>query len=149
MEPTKVSWKVLLKKAIFEGLVFDLQGNPLEVTYVGQEATYVIDDDGFLRHVPAEEIDKQVWEFFSDQIKGHEDILSEQAAKMMGVEDIFSKAVIRQQFENQEKQFEDLSKAGIPDNTRNYMGMMGFRVIVDYRGTVLEINQPGITTEEE
>ena len=47
-------------KAVFEGLVFDEAGRPLEVTTVGGEAQYVIDDQGFRRHIDTAVIDRQV-----------------------------------------------------------------------------------------
>ena len=37
---------------------------------------------------PAADVDWQVWEALTSQITGHEDILSKQAAKMLGQEDI-------------------------------------------------------------
>lgn len=136
-----------MNKAIFEGLVFDEYDNTLTVAIVGGEPFYVFDDQGFMRHIPAEEIDQQVWEVFSSQIRGNEDALSEQAAKMMGQEDIFSVAVIRNQLANSDKQFEDLQRLGMPADLQDYLGLMGFRVIVDHRGELLELKQPGIAEE--
>ena len=94
-----------VKRALFEGLVYDTSDQLLTVTWVGSEPSYVLDDGGFLRHIPAEEVDRQVWDVLTAGISGHEDILSEQAAKMLGQEDIFSIAVIRQQLENPSGQF--------------------------------------------
>jgi len=45
-------------QALFEGLVFDEAGRALGVTTVGGEAQYVIDDDGFLRHIDSALIDR-------------------------------------------------------------------------------------------
>jgi len=47
-------------KAVFQGLVFDDNDQPLSTAFVGDEACYVINDDGFMRHIPAEKIDRQV-----------------------------------------------------------------------------------------
>jgi len=47
-------------KAVFEGLVYDEEDNLLDVTYVGSEACYVVDDLGFLRHIPSRDVDHQV-----------------------------------------------------------------------------------------
>ena len=79
-----------MKRALFPGLVFDEQDNPAEVVYVGEEPCYVVDDDGFRRHIPSEHVDRQVLNSMSEQIEGHEDLLTDQAAKMLGQEDIFS-----------------------------------------------------------
>jgi hypothetical protein len=136
-------------KAIFEGLVYDLIGRQLPVAYVGNEPTYVIDDDGFERHVSASYIDRQVWEYLSEGIEGKEDFLSEQTAKMLGQEDIFSVAVIRSQFENRDKQFFDLQEKGFPYDLRMYLTMIGFQVVVDNRGEVQEVKQPAVTNGNE
>ncbi len=138
-----------VKRAIFEGLVYDTEGRQLPVVYVGAEPTYVIDDYGFERHVPAEEVDLQVWQKMSAGIEGNEEMLSEQAAKLMGQEDIFSVAVIRSQLENRDKQFRELQQNGFPHDARMYMSMIGFRIVVNHRGEVQEVTQPTITSEDD
>jgi len=137
-----------VNKALFQGLIFDTDDQPLETVVVGDEAFYVLDDDCFLRHIPAMHVDRQVWDVITAHIDGNEEILSQQAAKMMGQEDIFTVAVIRNQLENKEKQFQDLSKSGIPEDARSYLGMMGFKAIVDHHGEVLNVVQPGIVSED-
>ena len=137
-----------MNKAVFQGLVFDIDDQPLGTVTIGEETFYVLDDDGFMRHIPAAEIDRQVWESITAQIAGNEDLLSQQAAKMMGQEDIFTVAVIRNQLENKEKQFLDLAKTGIPEDAREYLGMMGFKAVVDHHGEVLKLQQPGIASED-
>jgi hypothetical protein len=76
-------------------------------------------------------------------IAGHEEVISEQAAKMLGQDDIFSMALIASQLKNIDKQFDNLIQRGIPEETRAYMGMMGFRIRINVHGEVLEIEQPG------
>lgn len=138
-----------MKRAIFEGLVYDMDNRLLPVVYVGLEPTYVIDDYGFDRHVPAEDVDRQVWDLLSAGIEGNEDMLSEQTAKMLGQEDIFSVAVIRNQLKNRDKQFAELQEKGFPHDARVYMNMIGFKIIVDHRGEIQEVKQPTITSEDE
>mgnify|MGYP000927573563 CR=1 FL=1 len=136
-------------KAIFEGMVFDTLGRQLQVAYVGDEPTYVIDDSDFERHVPAGELDRQVWNRMSEGIEGNEDFLSEQTAKLLGQDDIFSIAVIRNQFENRDKQLSELQEKGLPYDLRMYMTMVGFQVVVNHRGEVMEVKQPAVTDEDE
>lgn len=136
-------------KAIFEGMVFDTLGRQLQVAYVGDEPTYVIDDSDFERHVPAGELDRQVWNRMSEGIEGNEDFLSEQTAKLLGQDDIFSIAVIRNQFENRDKQFCELQEKGLPYDLRMYMTMVGFQVVVNHRGEVMEVKQPAVTDGDE
>jgi hypothetical protein len=38
-------------------------------------------------------------------------------------------------------------KQGIPDEARQMLGMMGFRIVVDYHGEVIRIDQPGVADD--
>lgn len=134
----------MASKAVFEGLVIDESDQPVEVIYVGDEPCYVVDDSGFLRHISAEHVDRQVLHSMSEMIEGHEDILTEQTAKMLGQEDIFSLAMISSQFKDIDKQFDNLMQTGIPEEARTYMSMMGFRIRIDHHGDVIELEQPGM-----
>jgi hypothetical protein len=137
------------KQAIFAGLVFDEADNPVETTYVGDEPCYVVDDAGFRRHIPSEQVDLQVLTAMQEAIQGNEGLLSEQAAKMLGQDDIFSRAMIETQLKNMDKQFEQLLQIGIPEDTRSYIGMMGFRIRIDVHGEVIDIHQPGMIDPED
>jgi hypothetical protein len=132
-------------KALFEGLVVDEFDRPAGLAYVGDEPCYVVDDAGFRRHIPSEMVDRQVLESMHEMIEGHEDILSEQAAKMLGQDDIFSIAMLATQLKQIESQFETLLNTGIPEEARAYMGMMGFKVRINVHGEVIEVIQPGMT----
>ena len=134
-------------KAIFEGLVFDELGRPAEVVYVGGDPCYVVDDDGFRRHIPAEQIDRQVLDSMRQSIEGHEDLLTDQTAKMLGQDDIFSRAMIEQQIRNLDQQFDNLMQTGLPEEMRAYLGMMGFRIRINVHGDVLEVEQPGMIAD--
>lgn len=134
---------------LFAGLVVDEFDRAVESAMVGSEACYVVDDNGFRRHIPAEQIDRQVLAKMGELIEGHEDILGEQTAKMLGQDDIFSRAMIQQQLENIEEQFETILKTGIPEEGRSYMGMMGFKIIINVHGEVLRIDQPSGLPEDE
>ena len=136
------------KQAIFAGLVIDETGVPAETTYVGDEPCYIIDDAGFHRHVSSEQIDRQVLQHLQDLMKGSEDLISEQTAKMLGQEDVFSVAAIQQQLKNMDKQFDMILEQGIPEDARAYLGMMGFKVVVNYHGEVLRVEQPGAIDDE-
>ena len=139
----------MAQKPLFEGLVFDEFDKPVEVTYVWDEPFYVVDDDGFHRHIPSEQVDRQVLQSMRDLIDGHEDLLSEQTAKMLGQEDIFTRAMIESQLKNIDKQFDTLFSSGIPEEGRAYMGMMGFRITIDYHGEVIKIDQPGMIAPDD
>lgn len=128
---------------LFAGLVIDESGHAAESAFIGSEPCYVIDDAGFRRHIPAEQIDRAVLAQMAEMMKGSEDILSEQTAKMLGQDDPFSKAIIEQQLKNIDKQFDALMQTGIPEDMRAYLGMMGFKVIINYHGEIVRVEQPG------
>jgi hypothetical protein len=132
-------------KALFAGLVMDENGNPLDTTYLGDEAQYVLDDNGFLRHIDAEVIDRQVLGALQDQILANKDAVEQGLMKMMGSEDIFTKAAIDKSIQNMDQ----VLTQGIPDDARQMLGMMGFRVVVNYHGEVLRIDQPGVADDSE
>jgi hypothetical protein len=136
------------RQPLFAGLVFDESGNPAESALVGDEPCYVVDDAGFRRHIPSEDVDKQVLTQIAEMMKGREDILSEQTAKMLGQEDVFTKAAIQQQLKNIDKQFDQLLQVGFPEDMRAYLGMMGFKVIINVHGEVLKVDQPGAISDE-
>jgi len=137
------------RQPLFAGLVLDEFGNPAETALVGDEPCYVVDDAGFRRHIPAEQVDKQVLGQIANLLKGSEDLISEQTAKMLGQEDVFTRAAIEQQLKNIDKQFDQLMQVGIPEDMRAYLGMMGFKVVINMHGEVLDIDQPGIASDDE
>ncbi len=137
------------KQPIFAGLVFDENDHPVETAYVGDEPCYVVDDDGFRRHIPAELVDLQVLKAMQEMIQGNEDLLSEQAAKMLGQDDIFSRAMIETQLKQMDQHFNQLMETGIPEETRAYIGMTGFRIRIDVHGEVIDIEQPGMIAPED
>jgi len=138
----------MAKQPLFAGLVLDESGRPAESAMVGDEPCYVVDDAGFRRHIPSEQVDRQVLDQMAEMMKGSEDLLSEQAAKMLGQDDVFTVAAIQQQLKNMDKQFDQLLQVGLPEDMRAYLGMMGFRVIINVHGEVLRVEQPGAITDE-
>ena len=120
-----------------------------ETATVGDEAFYVVNDAGFKRHIPAEQIDRQVLQNMQEMMKGSEGLISGQAAKMLGQDDIFTKAMIEQQLKNMDQQFGAIMDQGIPEEGRAYMGMLGFKVVINYHGDVLRIDQPSAPDNEQ
>jgi len=136
------------RQPLFAGLVIDEFGNVAESALIGAEPCYVVDDAGFRRHIPSEQVDRQVLGQITESMKGSEEYLSEQTAKMLGQEDIFSKAMIEQQLKNIDKQLDQLMQVGIPEDMRAYLGMTGFRIIINLHGEVVRVEQPGIASDE-
>ncbi|HMV28492.1 MAG TPA: hypothetical protein PKE23_03845 [Anaerolineales bacterium] len=138
-----------MPQPLFAGLIVDEDGNPVQAASIGSEPAYVIDDAGFKRHIPAEQVDRAVLNQMADMMKGSEDVLSEQTAKMLGQEDPFSKAMIANQLKNIDKQFDALMKTGFPEELRAYLGMMGFKIVINYHGEVVRVEQPGTSGGDE
>jgi len=135
------------RQPLFAGLVVDETDRPVGTAYIGEEPCYVVDDAGFRRHIPSEQVDRQVLESMRKQISGNEGLLSEQAAKMLGTDDIFSKAMLENQLKNLDKQFDAILETGIPEESRAFMGMSGFKVVINVHGEVVRLDQPAATDE--
>jgi hypothetical protein len=132
-------------QALFEGLIYDELGRPVTVAYVGTDAHYVVDDDGFHRHVLAETVDRQVLEMFVEQLQANKELAVAQALQMLGQDDLFTKAALDHSIENVSP--EQIIQQGIPPQARDMMGMMGFRVVIDVHGELVSVEQPGAPEE--
>ena len=133
---------------LFTGLIVDENEKPVASGFIGSEPAYVVDDDGFKRHIPSEQVDRAVLNQMAGLMKGSEDLLSEQTAKMLGQDDPFSKAMIEQQLKNIDKQFDAVMQTGFPEEMRTYLGMMGFKVVINYHGEVIRVEQPGSASND-
>ena len=137
------------KHALFDGLIVNEGNEPAEVTYISEEAHYIINDDGFGRHVAAEVIDRAVLHDLREQIMEHQDIVSGQALKMLGQDDLFTKAMIDSSLNNIEAHMEQLLHQGLPSGAKQWLGMLGFRIVVNHHGEVIKLEQPGTITPDE
>jgi hypothetical protein len=129
-------------KALFQGLVIDAEGDPVDVAEVGGQAFYVVDDEGFRRHIESEYVDRQVLDELYRMIEGNEELISLGTMRMLGQEDIFTKAAIEESLRNADQQFDALLQSGLPEDMLAYLGMVGFQVRIDVHGDVLEVIQP-------
>jgi hypothetical protein len=132
----------MARQALFAGLVVDEQDRPVPAVTVGDEAFYVIDDQGFRRHVESETIDRQVLEHLRSMIEGHEELISRGTMRLLGQEDIFTKAMIEASLKDVGKRFDELIAQGMPDEARAWLVMMGFRVVVNLHGEVVRVEEP-------
>jgi hypothetical protein len=139
---------MMAAEPLFKGLVSDEFDHPVDTAIVGSEPCYVIDDAGFKRHVPSRPIDLEILRSLFKQVEGNEGIIAAQAAKMTGQDDIFSHAILEASLKNIDKQYEFLLDHGIPEETRAYLGLMGFRVVLDIRGNILKLEYPSAPSSE-
>jgi hypothetical protein len=125
--------------AVFAGLVFNERGEPAEVAYIGNQPHYVVLDDGFRRHVAAGEVDRQVLAHLREQMEPHRDIVVEQTMAMLGKDDLFTKAMLDSSLKN----LDQMATQQIPEEARTWLGMMGFRIVVNRHGEVIDVEMPG------
>ena len=95
--------------------------------HVGERACYVVDEDGFLRHIDAAQVDKQVLDFLMGQVDQHRDLAVSGMMDLMGKDDIFTKAAVESSIDN----IDQAVGQAIPEQSRQWLGMMGFRVIIN------------------
>jgi hypothetical protein len=133
------------RQALFTGLVFNEEGQPAEVIYVGDKPNYVILDDGFRRHVDSEYVDRQVFRWLQEQIFANRELVTEGMLAMLGKDDLFTKAMIDASIQHMDQ----LIEQGLPDDARTWLGMFGFRITVDIHGDVVRIDLPAQDAPDE
>jgi hypothetical protein len=126
------------KPAIFAGLISNEQGEPVDTKYLGDEPFYVIPDGDFRRHVEAEKVDDAIIALLREQIDGMEDIVVDGVLKFLGKEDLFTKASIDMALKNFEQGF----RSADPEQWKPWLGMMGFKIVIDIHGQVVEVISP-------
>lgn len=127
------------RQALFTGLVYNEAGQPVETTMIGTEPNYIILDGDFKRHVAAEEVDRQVIGWLQEQAEANKDMVSAGMMAMLGKDDLFTKAMIDSSLTHMERVMEQ----GLPDDARTMLGMMGFKIIVNTHGEVVNLEVPG------
>lgn len=137
----------MANRALFNGLVFDENGNPVSTGYVGTESQYIVDDDGFMRHIDSEKVDRQILKIFIEQLQNNKGLAVDQAMSFMGKDDLFTKAALDSSIEQVDMDM--ILQQGIPPQAQQMMGMMGFKVIIDLHGNVVGMDAPTAPDEFE
>jgi len=130
------------RHALFAGLVFNEQDESAEVVYIGAVPHYVILDDGFRRHVEAETVDRQVIELLRQQILSNRELVTQGMLAMLGKDDLFTKAMVDVSIQNIDRHIDLLFEQGLPEDTRTWLGMLGFKVVVNVHGEVVRWDAP-------
>ncbi len=126
--------------AFFEGLIETEDGASVGVAYVGGAAFYVIDDHGFHRHVEARDVDRVVLGQFLAQLQEHPDEAARAMLQLMGQDDLFTKAMVDATLRN--INLEQILDQHMPAEARQWLGMLGFRIVVDLRGELVRVDMP-------
>jgi hypothetical protein len=133
--------------AYFEGLIETEDGTPVPVVTVGQTDYYVVDDAGFKRHVEAAAVDSVVLGQFLEQMQEHRDEASQAMMKLMGSEDLFTKAAVDSTLKN--VSVDQMLGQHLPPEARQWLGMLGFRIVIDYHGEVVRIDMPSAPDSDD
>ncbi len=128
--------------AFFEGLVVTEDGVPVEVSYIGTMAYYVIDDQGFRRHVEAREVDHPVLTQFMEQLQEHREEAVMAMLMQLGQDDLFTKAALESTVRN--LNVDQILDQGLPPQARQMLSTLGFRVVVNVHGEVVRVDMPSL-----
>jgi hypothetical protein len=128
--------------AFFEGLVVTEDGVPVDVSYIGTTAYYVIDDQGFRRHVEAREVDRPVLTQFMEQLQEHRQEAVMAMLMQLGQDDLFTKAALESTVRN--LRVDQILDQGLPPQARQMLGMLGFRIVVNLHGEVVRVDMPSM-----
>lgn len=131
--------------AMFGGLVVDELGRMAEVDTVGTAACYVVYDDDFRRYIDAAQVDRQVLRFMREQVNDNRQLAVSTMLDMMGKDDLFTKAAVESTIEH----MEDAVGQPIPEDARQWLGMLGFRIVINFHGEVVDVQLPAGAIDEE
>ena len=133
--------------AFFEGLVVDEDGHPVSVVRLGEASYYVVDDSGFRRHVDAGDVDRLVLEQFVAQLGAHRDEAAAAMLRVIGQEDLFTKAMVDSTILNID--VDQLLGHELPADVRQWLGMMGFRIVINRHGELTRVDMPAAAPDDD
>ncbi len=131
-----------MTRAIFEGLVFDEDGQPVAVGYVGSDPVYIVEEGGFRYHVDARAVDAQVLSALQAHMQQHEELIVAQVMRLMQRDDLFTRAAVVSAMRNLDQSLKRLAEVGLPEEARQYLGLLGFGVVINRHGEVVSLRFP-------
>ncbi len=138
----------MARAAVFAGLVLDENDGLVDVTHLGPDAYYIVDDDGFKRHIASEVVDRQVLMTLQESVLANREAVVAGMLDYLGKEDLFTKAAVETSLGQMGDQMQKLLDVGLPEAARQWLGMMGFRVVIDVHGDVVDFEMPGAIAED-
>ncbi|NPA07080.1 MAG: hypothetical protein GXO54_06735 [Chloroflexi bacterium] len=138
-----------MTKPIFDGVVYDEEGHLCPVRYLDGEPHYEVQDQGLRFYVPTETVDRRVLGLMRDQLLEHEDAITDVLARLLGQEDPFSRAALRTQLRNFDRQWDALFEQGLPPLAKQWLAQAGLRVVINFRGEVVELLHEGEEMPED
>ncbi len=133
----------MARVAVFAGLIVDENDNVVDVAYVGGVPHYVVDDAGFLRHIPSEKIDRHVLSVMQEGVLENREVVVQGMLQFLGKDDLFTKAAVDASIGQMPENVKALLDAGLPEDARQWLGLMGLRVVINIHGDVVDVVMPG------
>jgi len=130
------------QSAIFADLVFNEEGERARVVEIGGVPHYAVPDGGFLRHVEARLVDRQIVFALKERFLAMEDAVIEGLIQMLGEEGPFTRAAIKHAIENMDQ----ILESGVvnAEELRTALWMTKFRAVVDVHGDLVRLELPGM-----
>ncbi|MCB0240881.1 MAG: hypothetical protein KDH08_20090, partial [Anaerolineae bacterium] len=75
------------------------------------------------------------------QMEPHKDVVLEETMRMLGKDDLFTKVMLDSSLKN----LDQMAAQPIPEEARTWLGMLGFRIVVNVHGEVVDITMPGMS----
>ena len=130
--------EAIQRQVLFEGVIYNEEGEPAEVAYIGGIPHYAINDAGFRRHVEAYTIDNAILEQLKAQLTSMQDEVVRGMLQMLGKDDIFTKAALDASIRN----FDQTVRQSGSTQWVPWLKLFGFRVVVNVHGQVVEVIYP-------
>lgn len=133
------------RQALFADLIFNQEGQPVDVVDIGGVPHYAIPEGDFLRHVEAERVDRQIVMALKERFLEMEDLIAEGVVHMLGEEHLFTRPAIKQAIQSMDRILEP--GAVDADELRTALWMTKFRAVVDVHGELVELDIPGLEAD--
>ncbi len=134
------------RRPLFADLVFSEEGQVVQAVDIGGVPHYAIPHAGFLRHVEAAYIDRQIVALLKERFLAMRDMIADGVAHMLGRDDLFTRASVEHAIENMDRLLE--SGSVDVDELRTALWMMKFRATVDVHGDVVALTVPEGTADD-
>ena len=92
---------------------------------------------------------QRVMEVLKAQVHAQRELVVESMLDYLQQDDLFTKAAIETSVDQMDENIEQLLQIGLPEETRSWLGMMGFRVIINLHGEVVDLDFPEADIDEE
>lgn len=132
----------VVRQPLFAGLVFNEEGQPVQTAMIGGAPYYAVPDGDFMRHVEAEQVDRQIVAALKERILKMKDVIAEGVVHLLGEESLFARPVIEQAIEHMERILEP--GAVDVDQMRTALWMAKFRATVNVHGELVRLQLPGL-----